>query len=96
MCDNGPKFTCKAMFFRAQEVGVRLCFIQLGKPTRNARVESFHGRMRDGCLNQHCFADLRREVRLLVEQWHIHYNTERPHSSLRYEAPERFASRAVA
>ena len=71
VCDNGPEFICKAMFFRAQGVGVRLCFIQPGKPPQNARVESFQGRMRDSCLNQHCFADLR-EARLLVERWRIH------------------------
>ncbi len=83
------------MFFRARETGVRLCFIQPGKSTQNAKVESFQGRMRDGCLNQHWFAGPQ-EARLLVEQWRIHCNTERPHSSLRYETPEKFASWAAA
>ena len=51
--DNGPELTSKAMFFWSQKTGVKLNFIQPGKPTQNAFVESFNGRFRDGCLNQH-------------------------------------------
>ena len=53
VCDNGPKLTCKAMFFWARDHLVKLHFIQPGKPTQNAFVESFNGRFREGCLNQH-------------------------------------------
>jgi transposase InsO family protein len=57
-CDNGSEFTSKAMFFRSQCTGVKLHFIQPGKPTQNAFVESFNARFRDTCLNQHWFRDL--------------------------------------
>ena len=46
VCDNGPEFTCKAMFFRAKKTGVELHFIQQGKPTQNAFVENFNGKFR--------------------------------------------------
>ena len=42
--DNGPEMTSKAMFFWSQESGVKLNFIQPGKPTQNAFVESFNGK----------------------------------------------------
>ena len=51
VCDNGPEFTSKAMFFWAKRTGVKLHFIQLGKPTQNAFVESFNGKFREYCLN---------------------------------------------
>ena len=50
--DNGPEFTSKALFGWAQRMGVRLHFIQLGKPCQNAFVESFNGKFRDACLNE--------------------------------------------
>ena len=56
--DNGPELTSKAMFFWSQRAGVKLHFIQPGKPTQNAFVESFNARLRDSCLNQHGFKDL--------------------------------------
>jgi putative transposase len=74
---------------------VRLRFIQPGKPTQNAFVESFIGRFRDECLNQHWFGSLA-EARRVIEAWRQHYNRERPHSALGYEAPERFAHRLGA
>ena len=43
-CDNGPELTSKAMFFWSQRTGVKLQFIQPGKPTQNAFVESFNRR----------------------------------------------------
>ena len=56
--DNGPELTSKAMFFWSQKTGIKLHFIQPGKPTQNALVESFNARLRDGCLNQHWFRSL--------------------------------------
>ena len=53
VCDNGTEFTSKAMFFWSQTEGVRLSFIQPGKPTQNAFVESLNGKFRNECLNQH-------------------------------------------
>ena len=78
--DNGPEMTSKAMFFWSRERGVKLHFIQPGKPTQNAFVESFNGRFRDGCLNQHWFSDLA-DARRIIAAWRDHYNTVRPHSS---------------
>lgn len=87
--DNGPELTSKAMFFWGKANGVRLHFIQPGKPTQNAFVESFNARFRDGCLNQHWFKDLT-EARGIIEQWRTHYNEVRPHSSLGYQPPALF------
>jgi integrase-like protein len=53
--DNGPEFTGRALFAWSARTGVRLRFIQPGKPIQNAFVESFIGRFRDECLNQHWF-----------------------------------------
>ncbi len=92
--DNGPEFTSKAMFFWSQKTNVKLHFIQPGKPTQNAFVESFNARLRDNCLNQHWFRDLS-EARRLIEQWRIHYNEVRPHSSLKQLPPSVFAQKAA-
>lgn len=55
----------------------------------NAYVESFHGRFRDECLNQHHFLDLQ-EAKDIIETWRLEYNGLRPHSALNYQAPEEF------
>jgi len=73
---------------------VKLHFIQPGKPTQNAFVESFNGRFRDGCLNQHWFKDLK-DARTIIEAWRQHYNEVRPHGSLGYQPPAAFERRAV-
>lgn len=89
--DNGPEMTSKAMFIWSQHSGVKLNFIQPGKPIQNAFCESFNDTFRDNCLNQYWFADLK-EARDIIEKWRVHYNTERPHSSLGYVPPETFAN----
>jgi hypothetical protein len=70
---------------------VQLYFIDPGKPTQNAYIESFNGRYREECLNQHWFTSIG-EAREIIEEWRIDYNTERPHSSLKYQTPEEFAA----
>ena len=75
----------------SQNTGVKLHFIQPGKPTQNAFIESFNGKFRDGCLNQHWFGSLI-EAKVTIEQWRHHYNTERPHSSIGYLPPAEFAA----
>ena len=92
--DNGPELTSKAMFFWAQKTKVKLCFIQPGKPTQNAFVESFNGRFRDGCLNQHWFKSLS-DAKQIINDWRNHYNNVRPHSSLGYQAPAVFEAKAA-
>jgi putative transposase len=94
ICDNGTEFTSKAMFYWQQESGVQLGFIQPGKPTQNAFVESLNGKFRNECLNQHWFRSLD-EARDKVDQWREHYNNVRPHSSLKYLTPIAFANRAA-
>lgn len=88
--DNGPEFTGKALFFWSQKTRVRLHFIQPGKPTQNAFVESFNGKFRDQCLNLHWFRDLA-DARRTIEAWCIHYNEVRPHRSLGSQPPAVFA-----
>ena len=94
VCDNGTELTSKAMFFWSARSGTTLHFIQPGKPTQNAFVESFNARLRDNCLNQHWFRNLH-EARQLIEDWRRHYNQERPHSSLGYATPAEYAARAA-
>ena len=65
-CDNGTEFTSKMMFFWQKESGVRLGFIQPGKPTQNAFVESLNGRFRLECLNQHWFRTIE-EARQIID-----------------------------
>lgn len=94
ICDNGTEFTSKAMFFWSKETGVTLGFIQPGKPTQNAFVESLNGKFRNECLNQHWFRTLD-EARFEIDQWREHYNNVRPHSSLGYIPPVEFAGKAA-
>lgn len=94
ICDNGPEFTSKALFLFAQDRGFRLDFIQPGKPTQNAFVESLNGKFREGCLNQHWFRSLE-EARYEINSWRAHYNNERPHSSLNYQTPIAFAEQSI-
>jgi len=89
--DNGPEMISKALDEWAYRNGVRLNFIEPGKPTQNAFIESFNGRFRDECLNENWFLDLG-DAREIIEAWRIDYNTSRPHSALGYATPEEFAS----
>ena len=92
--DNGPEFTGKAMFDWTEENGVRQAFIQPGKPTQNAFVESLNGKFRNECLNQHWFRSLE-HAKERIDQWREHYNQVRPHSTLGYLPPAKFAARAA-
>jgi putative transposase len=92
--DNGPEMTSKAMFLWARAHDVSLNFIQPGKPTQNAFVESFNGKFRDSCLNQYWFRDLA-DAQYTIENWRQHYNERRPHSSLGYLAPAVFEKKAA-
>jgi putative transposase len=89
--DNGPEFISKALDAWAYRNGVQLEFSRPGKPTDNAFAESFNGRFRDECLNQHWFASVE-EVRQTVEAWRIEYNTERPHRALGQQTPAAWAA----
>ncbi len=92
--DNGPEFVSKALDAWAYQNGVRLEFSRPGKPTDNAFAESFNGRFRDECLDQHWLASLE-EARQIIEAWRVDYNTKRPHRALGQQAPAAWvASRA--
>lgn len=90
--DNGPEFTCKAMFLWSLRTGVRLQFIHPGKPMQNGYVESFNGQFRDECLNENWFASLS-EARRFIGKCHHHYNQECPHGGQGYQTPAAFAAR---
>ncbi len=94
VCDNGPEFTCKAMFFWQKESRVKLAFIQPGKPTQNAFIESLNGKFRNECLNLHWFRSID-DAGQEITHWREHYNTVRPHSSLNYMTPVAFANQAA-
>lgn len=90
ICDNGPEFISRALDQWAHKNKVELKFIQPGKPTQNAFIESFNGRFRDECLNQNWFLDLRDAIQT-IEAWRKDYNEHRPHSSLNQQTPQEFA-----
>ena len=90
--DNGPEFTSKAVDAWAVRQKVHLHFIDPGRPMQNAYIESFNGRMRDECLNQHWFVSLD-QAREIIEGWRTDYNEKRPHGSLGHQTPEEFAYR---
>jgi len=87
--DNGPEFAGKTLDRWAYNNNVRLDFIQPGKPIQNAFIESFNGRLRHECLNQHYFVTLG-EAKNIIENWRKEYNTFRPHGSLNGLTPEEF------
>jgi len=89
--DNGPEFDSQVLDKWAYRSGVQLSFIRPGKPNENAYIESFNGKFRDECLNEHWFISLN-HARSIIEAWRVEYNTERPHSSLGNKTPQEFAT----
>jgi putative transposase len=71
---------------------VHLHFIQPGKPTHNANIESLNGKIRDELFKLRSFTSIF-EVRELAERWRLDYNENRPHSALSYLTPREFADR---
>ena len=90
--DNGPEFAGNALDAWAYATGVKLDFIQPGKPTQNGYCESFNGRFREECLNDNQFQTLV-EAQVVIEAWRTDYNNERPHSSLNGLTPSEFAAK---
>ena len=84
--DNGTEFTSKALDQWAYENKVTLHFITPGRPMENGYIESFHGKFREECLNEHWFLTPE-DARETIENWRIDYNQVRPHSSLGYLTP---------
>ena len=88
--DNGKEFCGKAMVAWAHEHGVQLRLIEPGKPNQNAYIESFNGRLRDECLNEHWFPSLL-HARTEIETWRREYNEERPKKALGGMTPSAYA-----
>jgi putative transposase len=91
-CDNGPEFTSRHFLAWGMEQKIEVVHIQPGKPTQNGRVESFHARLREECLNVSWFQNLF-DAKRKSAGWRTEYNEERPHSSLGYLTPTEFAAR---
>jgi putative transposase len=91
--DNGPEFANKALHAWAHRRGVTLHFIDPGKPTQNAFIESLNGTFREECLNAEVFESVP-DARTKIEGWRRLYNEQRPHSSLGNIPPADFARRA--
>ena len=90
--DNGSEFTGRILDAWANRQRVRLHFVDPGRPMQNALVESFNGKFRDECLDQHWFTNLS-DAKEKIESWRQSYNTIRPHSSLDDVTPAEFAGR---
>jgi len=93
--DNGPEFRGREMDNWACRHGVRLHFIDPGKPMQNAFVESFNDKFRGECLNSHWFMGIG-EARERIAAWREEYNERRPHRSLGRIPPAEYARRAAA
>lgn len=90
--DNGKEFCGRVMLEWAHRRGVALRLIEPGKPNQNAYIESFNGRFRDECLNEHVFTNLL-HARTLIETWRREYNEERPKRALGGLTPTAYAKR---
>lgn len=87
--DNGPEFVSKALLEWASQESLELALIDPGKPWQNGANESFNGKLRDECLSMEWFRN-RLEAKVVIEDWRVHYNDVRPHSSLNYKTPNEF------
>ena len=92
--DNGPEFTGRDLENWAHQNGVKLFFIDPGKPMQNGSIESFNGRFRDECLDPHWFRSLD-EARRIIERWGVACNETRPHTALRMSTPKALAALAT-
>jgi putative transposase len=92
--DNGPEFVSRVLDRWAYERQVELAFSRPGKPTDNAHIEAFNGRLRQECLNQHWFLSLA-DARTKIEAWRMAYNECRPHGALGWATPAEFARQCL-
>jgi len=88
--DNRPEFISKSLDLWAYWNGVKLDFSRPGEPTDNALIESFNGKFRAECSNEHWFMSLD-EAQRVFDLWRDDYNRHRPHNSLGNRAPNEFA-----
>jgi len=97
MCvsDNGTELTGMAVLRWCQEIRIAWHYIAPGKPTQNAFIESFNGRLRDELLNETLFTSLT-QVRVVLAAWKDDYNDIRPHSALGNLTPTEYADRSTS
>lgn len=91
--DNGSEFTADAVQDWLAEKHVGPAFIPPGQPWKNGFIESFHDKFRDECLQREWFSSLL-DAQVVIADWRLHYNTQRPHSSLGYKTPADFAAQS--
>ena len=89
--DNGTELTSNAILKWQEDRKVEWHYIAPGKPMQNGFVESFNGRLRDECLNEHLFRTMR-HARQLIADWREDYNHQRPHSSRNGMTPWEYAN----
>ena len=88
--DNGPEFIAHAVQRCLRDNQIKTLYMDPGSPWQNGFVESFHGRLRDKCLNREQLWTLT-EARVVIEDYRQEYNQGRPHSRLGYQSPRQFA-----
>ena len=91
---GGYEFTSRHFDSWAHQRGIKLDYIAPGRPVENCYIESFNGKFRDECLSENWFDGLV-SARLIIEEWRLDYNKNRPHSSLDNLAPEQFLARII-
>lgn len=89
--DNGSEFTAESVQIWLAKKSVGPAFIPPGQPWKNGFIESFHDKFRDECLQREWFSSLL-DAQVVIADWRLHYNTRRPHSSLKYKTPADFAA----
>ena len=90
--NNGTERTSNAILRWQEDRSVEWHYIAPGKPMQNGFVESFNGRLRDECLNEHLFRSYS-HAREIIERWRHDYNNHRPHTSLNGLTPREFTTR---
>jgi putative transposase len=92
--DNGSEFTAAAVQTWLADKKVGPAFIPPGQPWKNGFIESFHDKFRDECLQREWFSSLL-DAQVVIADWRLHYNAQRPHSSLGYKTPAAFAAQYI-
>lgn len=94
LSDNGTEFTSNAVLKWCYERNQKWQYIEPGKPYQNGNMESFNGKLRDECLNENWFTDLK-QAKMLIEKWREDYNSSRPHSALNGRTPNEVTNRFI-